>query len=120
MANGEWQMARTEGPRPKINSTSSVSAGGSKIMGGWGWRWGCCIEKQTKKKKKRARLYTYMLQSQMHLGFHGSTDGFCLPSAIYASVKCQVLKLEFGLADTSLHILTLTHIYTYIVILTKP
>jgi len=40
----------------------------------------------------------------------------CLPSAIYASVKCQVLKFEFGLANIRSHryALTLTDtLYTH-------
>jgi len=43
----------------------------------------------------------------------------CLPSAIYASVKCQVLKFEFGLANThsrtepNTHTHSLTHTHTH-------
>lgn len=37
----------------------------------------------------------------------------CLPSAIYASVKCQVLKFEFGLANTHSRTEPNTHTHTH-------
>lgn len=105
MANRKWQMARTEEPRPKINSTSSVSAGALKPKDASGGGGGDVA-------KKGGRLYKLYVAKPNAFGIP-SFDwlvGFCLPSAIYASVKCQVLKFEFGLVSPHTHILT--HPYT--------